>query len=105
MGPSTVIRDRIDYAGSIGESWKTQMLFNPVKLPYGDIPVFMDVGQVVAGYSMQRAATVNGSFNIFNQGPPPTLSQACSAGPLALFTTIARPSRTRLWPASALRAR
>src|SRR3954447_25097618 len=57
MGPGTVARDRFDYAGSVGESWKSQMLLNLVKIRYGDIPVFMDVGQVVAGYSMQRTVS------------------------------------------------
>ena len=28
MGPGTVTRDRFDYAGAVGESWKTQMLLN-----------------------------------------------------------------------------
>ncbi|MCA0304191.1 MAG: hypothetical protein LCH95_17430 [Proteobacteria bacterium] len=70
IGPSTVQRDRFDYAGAVGESWKTQMLLNLVKLRYGDIPVFMDVGQVVAGYSLQRTVGATGSFNTFNQGPP-----------------------------------
>jgi hypothetical protein len=53
MGPGTVTRDRFDYAGSVGESWKSQLLLNLVKMRYGDIPVFMDIGQVVAGYSIQ----------------------------------------------------
>jgi hypothetical protein len=70
MGPGTVTRDRFDYSESVGESWKTQMLLNLVKLRYGDIPVFMDVGQVVAGYSIQRTLGATGSFNTFNQGPP-----------------------------------
>jgi hypothetical protein len=70
MGPGTVTRDRFDYAGSVGESWKTQMLLNLVKMRYGDIPVFMDVGQVVAGYSLQRTVVGNASFNTFNQGAP-----------------------------------
>ena len=48
IGPATVIRDRFDYSSSVGESWKSQMLLNLVKMRYGDIPVFMDVGQVVA---------------------------------------------------------
>src|SRR5262245_62097946 len=70
MGPGTVTRDRFDYAGSVGESWKTQMLLNLVKLRYGDIPVFMDVGQVVAGYSLQRTVGASAAFNTFNQGAP-----------------------------------
>ena len=70
MGPGTVTRDRFDYAGSVGESWKSQMLLNLVKIRYGDIPVFMDVGQVVAGYSMQRTVSGTASFNTFNQGAP-----------------------------------
>ena len=45
------------------------MLLNLVKIRYGDIPVFMDVGQVVAGYSIQRSIGANASFNTFNQGP------------------------------------
>jgi hypothetical protein len=70
MGPGSVIRDRFDYSGAVGESWKTQMLLNLVKMRYGDIPVFMDVGTVVAGYSLQRTLSATGSANTFNQGPP-----------------------------------
>jgi hypothetical protein len=70
MGPATVTRDRFDYAGAVGDSWKSQMLLNLVKMRYGDIPVFMDVGQVVAGYSLQRTVGASASFNTFNQGAP-----------------------------------
>jgi hypothetical protein len=70
MGPGTVTRDRFDYGESVGESWKTQMLLNLVKLRYGDIPVFMDVGQVVAGYSIQRTLAATASVPTFYQGPP-----------------------------------
>jgi len=41
IGPATVIRDRFDYTSAVGESWKSQMLHNLVKMRYGDIPVFM----------------------------------------------------------------
>jgi len=68
MGPGSVTRDRFDYSESVGESWKTQMLLNLVKLRYGDIPVFMDVGQVVAGYSLQRTLSGTAAVNTFNQG-------------------------------------
>ena len=70
IGPGTVTRDRFDYALAVGESWKSQLLLNLVKMRYGDIPVFMDVGQVVAGYSLQRQVTGVAAFNTFNQGAP-----------------------------------
>jgi hypothetical protein len=69
IGPGTVTRDRFDYSGAVGDSWKTQMLLNLVKLRYGDIPVFMDVGQVVAGYSLQRTLQATAGTSTFNQGP------------------------------------
>src|SRR4051812_29670869 len=76
MGPGTVARDRFDYAGSVGDSWKTQMLLNLVKIRYGDIPVFMDVGQVVAGYSMQKTAAATATIPTFYLGPAPNATTA-----------------------------
>jgi hypothetical protein len=71
MGPGTVARDRFDYSAAVGESWKTQMLLNLVKMRYGDIPVFLDVGQIVAGYSMQKSIGATGNIpTTFYQGPP-----------------------------------
>jgi len=97
MGPGTVARDRFDYAGAVGESWKSQMLLNLVKIRYGDIPVFMDVGQVVAGYSMQRTVSGTASFNTFNQGAPfqaitgalgPTASVTYNDSPTITYTPL-----------------
>jgi hypothetical protein len=64
IGPATVPRDRIDYASSIGNSWKEQTLLNIVKLRYADMPIFLDVAQVIAGYQVQSAIT--GSFTLGN---------------------------------------
>jgi len=64
IGPATVPHDRIDYGSSIGNSWKEQTLLNIVKLRYADMPIFLEVAQVIAGYQIQSAVT--GSFTLGN---------------------------------------
>ena len=59
-GPGTVVVDRFDYSAAIADSWKEQTLLNIVKLRYMDLPVFMDVASIVAGYSFETTASTGG---------------------------------------------
>jgi hypothetical protein len=63
IGPQTIPRDRYDYSSSISESWKRQMLLNIVKLRYLDPPIFVDVGQIVAGYSLETSGNLGGQLS------------------------------------------
>ena len=60
IGPPSVTADRFDYGNALADSWKEQMLLNIVRMRYMDLPVFVDVASVVAGYSLQTGVAVSG---------------------------------------------
>ena len=72
FGPDTVRYQQADYAAALADGGKRQTLLNIVKLRYGDVPAFVTVNQILAGYSLQGTASVGtelltgGSFRLSN---------------------------------------
>ena len=62
IGPRTIPRDRFDYSAALADSWKNQMLLNIVKTRYLDLPIYLDVGQIVCGYRLETSANVGGAW-------------------------------------------
>ena len=63
IGPTTVDRDRFDYTVAIGDSWKSQMLLNMVKMRYGDAPIFLDVASVISQYEIQGTVDLGATLS------------------------------------------
>lgn len=60
MGPRTIASDRIAYNDAIATSWKQQILLNIVRVRYGDMAEFIDVGAINNSYELSR--TTQGNF-------------------------------------------
>lgn len=64
IGPQTIMEDRLPYNNAVADSWKEQTLLNIVKLRYVETPFFLDVPQVISGYSLDHSA--NASLGLQN---------------------------------------
>jgi hypothetical protein len=62
LGPKSIPTDRFDYSTAVADSWKQQTLLNIVKLRYMDLPVFVEVASIVAGYSMETTGSAGAQF-------------------------------------------
>jgi hypothetical protein len=63
IGPKTIPRDRFSYSTALAESWKSQMLLNLVKTRYLDLPIYLEVGQIVSGYSLETGVEIFGQVS------------------------------------------
>jgi hypothetical protein len=72
--PERVSTARMDYGQVIAESWKRQTLLNVVRLHYADVPVFLDVSNIINSYSYSGKANAGASLpsrndpDVFNLG-------------------------------------
>lgn len=63
VGPQSLPRDRATYSASLSDSWKEQTLLNIVKVRYVDPPIFVDVGNIVASYTLAQSASAGGKIS------------------------------------------
>ena len=76
IAPEVISRDRVNFSHELTVSWQRQLLLNIVKLRYLDMPMFMDVSQVVAGYNIESSIRLlglnpfdaNGTLNLGAEG-------------------------------------
>jgi len=52
--------DHLRYSDAVADSWKSQMLLNLVKMRYLDLPIYLDVGQIVSGYTLETSVHMDG---------------------------------------------
>jgi hypothetical protein len=76
QGAKRMPADRFDYAAAIGSSAREQMLLNIVRGRYQEMPVFLEIGSVVAQYSYIRSAGVGYFRQFINNSIAPTSDTA-----------------------------
>lgn len=72
IGPGKMLNDPTDYNTSYTESWKRQILLNIVKIRYAEPIFFMEVGDIVAGYTLETGGTAGVSRTMYDAPTPIT---------------------------------
>lgn len=86
-GPQTVPGDAFDYSAAISKSRSDQMLLNIVRSRYSQVPNFLTVSSVIAGYTYQGNAGISAQSGIGR------FNETYAAG-LANLSYIERPTIT-----------
>ncbi len=68
LGPKTIPGARFDYNQRIARSQNEQLLLNLVRLRYRDPPVFLDIGTVIAQYTLDARVGVLPTANVEASG-------------------------------------
>lgn len=72
IGPRRMLEDRTDYNAAFTESWKSQILLNIVKIRYVEPIFFMEVGDIVAGYTIEAGGNAGVSRTMYDAPTPIT---------------------------------
>ncbi len=78
MGPKSIEPDRFNYNNAVANSWKQQMLLNIVRSRYGDAPVFIEISQIISGYTVEQKGNLG--WNLNEQGDSTWLSGIAVGG-------------------------
>jgi hypothetical protein len=81
-----VARDRFDYNAAVGDSWKSQMLLNLVKIRYGDTPIFLEIASIINQYALEAQISAAGSINNTTGVVPGVPDSSVSIGGVGKWT-------------------
>jgi hypothetical protein len=87
QGAKRLPADRFDYNAAIGTSAREQMLLNIVRSRYQEMPVFLEVGSVVAQYAYDRSVSLGYFREFINNSIAPT-SDTASADVNVAFSEL-----------------
>jgi hypothetical protein len=68
FGPHMLRTDQVDYERALGEAKKREMLATIVGLRFGDSPSFVAVSQIIASYTFEATAGIQGEAGSGNAG-------------------------------------
>lgn len=99
IGPKELTANRFDYGSALGESWKSMMLLNIIKVRYLEPPTFLSVGQIVSNYSFQTSGNIGvsaygvGNTIMYADNPTITFSPLTGEKFLKTFLNPIDPAR------------